>query len=47
MATTVSVPVSLLALFDEESSKRGYTRSEAIRVAMRSMLELWTGRSLK
>ena len=43
---TVSLPFSLLAIFDEEVKKRGYTRSEAIRKAIRSMIEIWTGRRL-
>jgi len=43
---SVTVPFSLLSLFDEESKRRGYTRSEAIRQAMRRTLEIWTGRRL-
>jgi len=43
---TVSLPFNLLAIFDEEVKKRGYTRSEAIRKAIRSMIEIWTGRRL-
>jgi hypothetical protein len=29
-----------------KKAKRGYSRSEALRVAMREMLERWTGRQL-
>jgi len=43
---TVSIPFSLLRVFDEEVKKRGYTRSEAIRKAIRNMLEIWTGRRM-
>jgi len=43
---TISIPFSLLSIFDEEAKKRGYTRSEAIRKAIRNMLEVWTGRRL-
>ena len=43
---TVSMCRSLKDLFDAECDKRGYTRSEALRGAMRRMLEVWTGRRL-
>lgn len=43
---SVTVPFSLLSMFDEERKRRGYTRSEAIRKAMRHALETWTGRRL-
>jgi len=46
VAMTVSVPTSLLLAFDEECARRGYTRSEAIRMAMRHLLEVWTGRRM-
>lgn len=38
-----TIPFPLLTQFDDETSKRGYTRSEAIRQAIRRMLEIWTG----
>ena len=41
-----SVPLRLLSEFDKESKMRGYTRSEALRGAMRRALEVWTGRRL-
>ena len=41
---TVSLPFSLLSLFDGEIAKRGYSRSEAMRIGMRELLERWTGR---
>ncbi len=41
---SVTIPFSLLSVFDEEIRRRGYNRSEAIRKAIRSMLEVWTGR---
>ena len=41
-----SVSTTLLSLFDKESKMRGYTRSEALRSAMREKLEVWTGRRL-
>jgi len=41
-----SVSTTLLSLFDKESKMRGYTRSEALRSAMRAKLEVWTGRRL-
>ena len=40
---SVTVPWTLLSQFDEESNKRGYTRSEAVRTAMRRLLSIWTG----
>jgi len=43
---TITVPYSLLSQFDEETQRRGYTRSEAVRQAMRRLLEIWTGRRL-
>jgi hypothetical protein len=43
---SVSVPFSLLSLFDEEAERRGYTRSEAIRQGIRHQIEVWTGRRL-
>ena len=43
---TVTIPFSLLSVFDKERKLRGYTRSEAIRKAIRSLLEIWTGRRL-
>jgi len=43
---SVSLPFSLLQLFDEEADRRGYTRSEAIRQGIRHQLEVWTGRRL-
>jgi metal-responsive CopG/Arc/MetJ family transcriptional regulator len=43
---TFSIPYSLLSMFDGEIAKRGYGRSEALRMAMREMLERWTGRRL-
>lgn len=39
-----TVPYNLLSPFDKEAEMRGYTRSEALREAMRKQLELWTGR---
>lgn len=42
----VSIPFQLLSKFDEESERRGYNRSEAMRKAMRNLLETWTGREL-
>jgi metal-responsive CopG/Arc/MetJ family transcriptional regulator len=41
-----TIPFSLLRLLDEESKVRGYTRSEALRQAVRRLLETWTGRRL-
>lgn len=41
-----TVPFNLLDLYDEEAERRGYTRSEALRQAMRRQLEMWTGRRL-
>ena len=38
-----TVPYGLLAVFDQETQKRGYTRSEGLRQAMRRLLEVWTG----
>jgi len=43
---SLSVPFNLLSMFDEESKRRGYTRSEAVRQGMRRLLETWTGRRL-
>jgi metal-responsive CopG/Arc/MetJ family transcriptional regulator len=42
----VSIPFQLLKQFDEESERRGYNRSEALREAIRDQLERWTGRRL-
>lgn len=42
----VSIPFALLSMFDEESERRGYNRSEALRHAMRNEIEKWTGRQL-
>jgi metal-responsive CopG/Arc/MetJ family transcriptional regulator len=44
VAVTISLPFSLLSQFDEEIKRKGYTRSEGIRVGMRHLLEVWTGR---
>jgi hypothetical protein len=41
-----TIPFNLLSLLDEESKVRGYTRSEALRQAVRRLLETWTGRRL-
>jgi hypothetical protein len=41
-----TIPFSLLRLLDEEAKIRGYTRSEALRQAVRRLLETWTGRRL-
>jgi len=41
-----TIPFCLLSLLDEQSKLRGYTRSEAVRQAVRKMLEIWTGRRL-
>jgi len=41
-----TIPFNLLSMLDEESDRRGYTRSEALRKAVRSLLEVWTGRRL-
>lgn len=38
-----TIPFPLLTQFDDEAAKRGYTRSEAIRQAIRRTLEIWTG----
>lgn len=43
---SVSLPFSLLSMFDEEAERRGYTRSEAIRQGVRHLLEVWTGRRI-
>jgi len=43
---TITIPFNLLSIFDEERKKRGYSRSEAIRLSMRRLLELWTGRRM-
>lgn len=43
---TISIPVSFILLFDRESRRLGYTRSEAIRMGMRQIVEVWTGRRL-
>jgi len=42
--SSFSVPYPLLKDFDEEAERHGYTRSEALRQAMRRLLETWTGR---
>jgi len=40
-----TVPYHLLSAFDDEFKRHGYsTRSEAVREAMRKLLEIWTGR---
>lgn len=41
-----TIPFNLLQMFDEETDRRGYTRSEALRKAVRQQLEQWTGRRL-
>ena len=41
----VSVPYHLVSAFDDEFKRHGYsTRSEAVREAMRKLLEIWSGR---
>ena len=46
VSITFTIPFSLLSQFDEECKRRGYTRSEAVRQAMRRLIEIWTGRRL-
>ena len=46
VAISITIPYNLLSMFDSESARRGYQRSEAIRQAMRSLLEAWMGRKL-
>lgn len=40
----ISIPVKLMLQFDRECAERGYTRSEAVRLAMRQLLRVWMGR---